>query len=402
MANGKEDSCVDVQHKKRGRPRLRDEREERYEGMGSAYSHAPEAGMRRPLPLYSSTDAAMGTSFGDPLQRSGSYRILKSQGGQAAPRYMDPASSTDANLFGGPIVPAPLILPSQEPLCAYLTMEMQIAKVAQSFTEAVDFPVLVTKNLQDLVPGNDRERLVRLQRIFEDERRQREPNYLPPIYNFQEDRVIQSVGFGPDEIGHVRLDHLENLTFQSPDGQQRTLQGRFGLSKKDSTYFIVLVLHVPTARHPYPQTSLSPYLAYSREPYSREPQYGYQAPQQPYPQSQQPPSFMANPALADPRGDPMAYRPPGPPGPNIHPPASMPPFSQPQIRSDYAQNQNPYQTPRSELPMGQARQHDLQLPPIRDQRSEGPSAEPGRRRDDRRSRVDIGGLLETPRSAGGR
>jgi hypothetical protein len=41
----------------------------------------------------------------------------------------------------------------------------------------------------------------------------------------------------------------------------------------------------------------------------------------------------------------------------------------------------------------QQRQHDLQLPPIRDQ---GPSVDPMRRRDDRSGRVDIGGLLEKP------
>jgi hypothetical protein len=41
----------------------------------------------------------------------------------------------------------------------------------------------------------------------------------------------------------------------------------------------------------------------------------------------------------------------------------------------------------------QQRQHDLQLPPIRDQ---GPPAGSMRPREDRSGRVDIGGLLEKP------
>ena len=57
--------------------------------------------------------------------------------------------------------------------------------------------------------ANDRDKVLRLQRTFEDKRREREPNYLLPIYlaKFEEDIVIQSVGFGPKEIGQVRTDY---------------------------------------------------------------------------------------------------------------------------------------------------------------------------------------------------
>ncbi|TVY32811.1 hypothetical protein LOCC1_G008564 [Lachnellula occidentalis] len=391
LANGKEEACVDVQHKKRGRPRLRDEREQRYESMGPGYPHPQhDASIRRPLSFHPA-EASMAPAFGgDSLHRSGSYRVLKSQG-PLAPRYMDHTPSVDANMFGGSMPPAPRMLPAHEPLCAYLTMEMQIAKVTRSFGDTVGLQAVVGKRLQDIMVANDREKVMRLQRILEDERRAREPSYLPPIFSkYEEDRIIKSVGFGPDEIGQLQLELQELVTFQGTEGQQQPLQARFGLAKRESTYFIAVIFQVLAA----PQTSYQPF---ARD-YPRESQYGYQTSQQAFPPG--PSSFAPNPTYGDPRGDSM-YR---ASVPNVPITSSMPPFSQPQTRPDYSpQSQNPYQTPRSELAQGQPpRQHDLQLPPIRDHRAEASAANMSRRRDDRTGRLDIGGLLEQPRTTGGR
>ncbi|TVY55349.1 hypothetical protein LSUE1_G010348, partial [Lachnellula suecica] len=395
LANGKEDACVDVQHKKRGRPRLRDEREQRYESLGPGYPLSQhEASMRRPLSLYS-PESSITPSYGESIHRSSSYRVLKSQN-PLAPRYMDHASPADANMFGGPMPPAQRMLQSQEPLCAYLTMEMQVAKVSRSFDDMIGSQAAISKRLQDIVAVSDREKIARLQRALEEERRKREPQYLPPIFlKFEEDRIIQSVGFGPDEIGQLQLGHQEILTLQGLEGQQRTLQARFGLGKRDSTYFIAVVFQLPATPQTFHQPS-----PYTRDPYSRESQYGYQSPQHPFAPNQGAPPFVPNPAYSDPRGDPMVYRAPGPMGMSAPIAASMPPFSQAHTRPDYSsQGQNPYQTPRSELPQGQPqRQHDLQLPPIRDPHGE----DLARRRDDRSNRVDIGGLLEQPHTPGGR
>lgn len=302
------------------------------------------------------------------------------------------------------MIQPPRMLPPQELLCAYLTMELQISKVTRSFVDTFGLQSVISRRLQDVVGPNDREKVVRLQRIFEDERREREPAYLPPILlKFEEDRVIQSVGFGPDEIGQLQLAHQEVIAFQGPEGLQRPVQARFGLAKKEATYFIAVVFQVPAAPQTFNQPSLSPY---TPRDYPREPQYGYQTPQQPFPHapSQGPSSFIPNPGYSDPRGDPMTYRASGPLGPSPIS-AIMPPMSQPQqTRPDYSsQGQNPYQTPRSELPQGQSqRQHDLQLPPIRDQRGETSAVDMSRRRDDRTNRVDIGGLLEQPHTTMGR
>ncbi|RDW69561.1 hypothetical protein BP6252_08581 [Coleophoma cylindrospora] len=399
LSNGKEDTCIDVQHKKRGRPRLRDERDPRYENVGPGFQTPPE-GLRRPLSLYGPGDGpSMSSQFGETLlQRSGSYRVLKSQGGGGSvpPRYPEHAEAIYAAALPPQPAAGPRIMPPQESMCAYLTMDLQIAKATQAFNDAIGVQSSAARKLHDIVGPNDRDKVFRLQRIFEDERREREPNYLPPIYlKYEEDRVIQSVGFGPEEMSQFQANRPEMFTFQGPDGQQRTFHVRFGLAKKDSTYFIVFVLHIPATPQTYHQPSSSPY---SRESYSRDSQYGYQTPQQAFAQAPNVSPYGQNPPFGDPRGEHLGYRPAPAAGVIVPPmPPASHPYAQSQARPEFAPTQHPYQTPRSELPpQGQAPpQHGLQLPPIRDQRVDASQSDP-RRRDDRSGRVDIGGLLEKP------
>ena len=383
-----------MQHKKRGRPRLRDEREPRYEGAGLNYPPPPE--MRRPLSLYNPSNAGTHLSF-DNLQRASSHRVLKSQapghlGGPIAPRYHEQPSPLDTNLYGPSInsrFPASL-----EPACAYIRMDMQIVKATPRFGEVTGIQSVVSRNLQDIVIASDRDKVIRLQGLLNNERQERDLNYLPPIVvKHEEDRVIQSVGFGPEVTNHFRTDRPETLSFQSPDGQQRAFLVQLNLAKRDSTYFIILMIHVQPTPTPqvYPQASYSPY---PRDSQSRESQYGYATSQQGFPQTPAASPFMPSPSFADPRND-MTYRPPlGQVGPSSAVASS---FQQAQAKPEYFQGQAPYQTPRSELPQAQPqRQHDLQLPPIRDQRNDVQPVDPRLRRDDRSSRVDIGGLLENP------
>ncbi|KAH8809066.1 hypothetical protein F5884DRAFT_822172 [Xylogone sp. PMI_703] len=350
--------------------------------------------MRRPVSLYSMSEAQMPQGFAD-SQGPGPYRVLKSQGGgPIVPRYFDQASAGDA-------VPSNTRPPSgREPALAYLTMELQIAKSTPAFGQALGGQSVVGRPFHDLVSPGDRDKAFRLQRIFEDERREREPNYLPPIYlKFEEDRVIQSVGLGPEDVSQFRTDRPEIFTFQGPDGQQRTFQVHFGLAKKESTYFIVLILHVPATPQTYHQSGPS---TYPREAYSRESQYGYPAAQQAYPQNQGVSPYMPNQPYTDSRGEVLAYRTAPTLGSNV-PPSAGPSFAsaQGQPRIDYTQTQIPYQAVRNETTPAQAQiQHDLQLPPIRGQRGEEALGDLQRRRDDRGGRLDIGGLLEKPDHSG--
>ncbi|RKF82915.1 putative c6 zinc finger domain containing protein [Golovinomyces cichoracearum] len=351
VSNGKEDCCVDVQHKKRGRPRLRDERDSRYDSLTSGLSSADL--IRRPL------------SFYGPMDHLNSSFVQQRQG---APIHQNTRQNS-----------------SMEPPCAYLSLDFSVLKSTKSFGETIGMQSMLNRHFQDMVSPNDKDKLFRLQQIFEEERREREPNYLPPIYltKYEEERVIQSIGFGTDDIGKSRADRQEMLTFQAPDGQQRTFQVRLSLAKKSSIYFVVALLHIPTVLSSY-QSPTSPY---ARESSNRESQYGYHSSVQGFAQGYNSLSFPSGSSYGDGRLDLSNYRTPsGVSGPNLsYASTNNMAFVQPQLRSDY-HTQTSYQVPRSELlQSSQPRQHELQLPPIRD---------PHQQRDYGKARLDIGDLLD--------
>jgi hypothetical protein len=388
-----------VQHKKRGRPRLRDEREQRYEGLGQAFTPQPEHLLRRPMSMYPASHSPL--HHPDALNRSGPYRVLKSQSGTPmVPRYLEHASPADANIFAGQAPPNPRVGGPQDVPLAYLNMDLQISNASRSFSELLGIPSLGGRKLLDIVASTDRDKVYRLQRVFEDERQEREPNYLPPIYGkTEEDRVIQSIPLNLDEGVPFRTERQELLTFQEASGQQRSYQVRLGLAKRESTYYVVLILVIPAP----PATSQEMYQMSSSPYHPREASYGFRTSQQSFVPPPPMSSYSQYPTqYAEPRGhDPqMTFRQPPPLPSNSScapgPAPSIPSYAQPFPRAEYGQVQNPRQIPRSEISQAQpAHQSEFRLPPL--QRPPGaPSAPP--RGDDRGGRVDIGGLLEDPKA----
>lgn len=383
MNTGKEEACIDVQHKKRGRPRLRDEREARFEGMGPAYPPPPEHAMRRPVPLYSTSEPTPHDST--TFDRFGSNRVLKSQGGPpAGHRFMEHASPASTNAYPNHHPQPPRPTTDQEVPCAYLTMGMEISRASQAFCAAIGLPSVTARNLFDLVAAADRDKLHRLRRSLEEEQQRNEPNYLPPIYGkAEEERVIRSIGMTSYDLAQFRVDRSEILVFQRTDGQQRVVQIRFGLAKRNSTYFVVLII-VPG----------------DPPPRSREQAYNnYQA----LPQTtNQPPAlstYNSHPSqqYSEPRtfDQAIAYRLPNSVDANSAIPGtsyalSFPrqPYSTPDYGNEFASSQITQRQPPG--------QSELQLPPIRTQAS---SLHSGMNRsDDRSGRLDIGVLLEQPSS----
>lgn len=350
--------------------------------------------------MFSTGDVSISTPYSD-AQRNNGYRVLKSQGGNQMSHSMVPTPiNTNAYVEA---VSTNQRMPPYEPACAFLTVEMQIAKTTQAFSGVVGAHSVVNRKLHDIVTVSDRDKIFRLQKGFEDERRRRDPSYLPPIFSKEEeDRVIQSLTFAPNDIGQLKTDRPEVFTFQTPDGQQRSFNVQLGLAKKDSTYFVLLVVHVPTTPQPFQQSS-SPY---SRDSGSRDSTYGYQTPSQLSYASQTPGTspYMSNPSFG---GDMLAYRTPGPLGQNVTMSNNTPSYPQTQARPEYPQAQMNYQVPMGEILSGQPqlqlqpqpqsqaqpqtqRSSDLQLPPIRGQ---APATD-ARGQGDRSSRVDIVGLLQ--------
>lgn len=316
------------------------------------------------------------------------------------PRYLEHALPADANIFTGQAPAIPRVGVAQDLPLAYLNMDLQISNASRSFSGILGIPSMGGRKLLDIVASTDRDKVYRLQRVFEDERQEREPNYLPPIYGkAEEDRVIQSIplDLNLDDGVPVRTERQELLTFQEPSGQQRSYQVRLGLAKRESTYYVVLILVIPaqpvTSQDVY-QISPSPY-------HPREASYGFRAPQQTF---AQPPPISSYSQYQTQYGEPREHDPsmtfrqsqPLPSSSSCVPgPApTIPSYTQPFPRSEYSQVQNPRQIPRSEGSQAQsAHQSEFRLPPL--QRPPGlPSAPP--RGDDRGGRVDIGGLLEGP------
>lgn len=261
---GKEELCIDVQHKKRGRPRLRNDRENRLDS--NLYTRGPEL-LRRPT--YSGDARGI---LADPLMRN-SYRVLKSQAGpsQPAARYLDRASASDANIYAPP--PQPQMIPQTVP-CAYLNMDFQIIKATQAFCESIGYPSVVARKLQDLAVMNDRDKIEHLKEDFEVQRARREPQYLPPLYGKDaEDRVIRSVGFGVEDVRRVPMGSHGVVTFQGMNGEHRSFELKVGLAKRDTTFFISLRLAPPPQDHASVQYSVSNF--------ARDQQFGFQQPYQP-------------------------------------------------------------------------------------------------------------------------
>ncbi|KAI0844495.1 hypothetical protein F5Y00DRAFT_198153 [Daldinia vernicosa] len=391
LSNGKEDSCVDVQHKKRGRPRLRDDNQPRFETGRFPHPGDPTA-IRRPVSLYSPI-SAVSASYEDPLRRNHSYRVLKSQpsGDSIPPRFIERGSTSDANIF-----PAPISIPprAQEPV-AFLTTDLEIMGASGTFMEAVGVRSVMGRRLLDVVSPGERDRVFALQRSLQDEQGKKEPNYLPPIFGKEEAaRVIQALPFSPESISRFQLDRHDFFNFVGGDGQSRPYPIRVGLAKEDSIYFVVLLLlNRPAQPFPHPSPS----------PHARDFQYSFQ---QPY--AQLTPISGSFDSIRPRYGESSregAYTPRQPPTPA--PIASgLTPGISPNVSSYSASIPSridppagpSHHIPRSELPVVRPPQQvEYQLPPIRGQSQAGPPGEPSSwQRDDRSSRVDIGGLIEKP------
>ncbi|KAK0722167.1 hypothetical protein B0T26DRAFT_642510 [Lasiosphaeria miniovina] len=385
LTNGKEEACIDVQHRKRGRPRLRDEREAKFDGP--RFGSAADA-MRRPIQSLYSPGSSIGMAYEENIRRTQSYRVLKSQPAETiAPRFPDRGSVSDANIF-----PAPLSISTRPPeLAAFLTVDFEFAKSSSTFRDAIGRQSLSGFKLADFLAPGDREKASSLQQMVHNDQKRKDPTYLPPILGMGKDeRVIQALGFSSEEISRYPLDWHEVVTFVGHDGQARQVSMQMGLVKKESVYFVVVVLSLPTRQFQYPTPSPNP----------REMSYSYQPLQQPYSQ----PTPVS--ATFDPRGSrpgdggygPRQAAAPGAP-PSLMlglSPGLASSYTASPSRPDYPVPGPPYQVPRSELHTAIHTHQGVpyQLPPIRNQHPNASQQEPSYQPRAERSRVDIGGLLD--------
>ncbi|KAH7124766.1 hypothetical protein EDB81DRAFT_912040 [Dactylonectria macrodidyma] len=213
ITNGKEDSCIDMQHKKRGRPRLRDARDTRY--GSSRFLHPRDAAIRRPLSIYPSGGSAIGP--GEPMP----------------PRHIERAPTADANSY---VAPSSIAARVPEPV-AFLNMKMEFAKVSPVFADAIGGANIQGRSLSDIVVPAERERVLSIRSQLLEEQIRKEPNYLPPILA-RLDHIIQGPRLSVEEVGRFQFERQEYLTFRTFDGQARQYPVRLGLAKEGSIYFV--------------------------------------------------------------------------------------------------------------------------------------------------------------------
>ncbi|TWU76576.1 hypothetical protein ED733_007943 [Metarhizium rileyi] len=384
-SNGKEDACVDVQHKKRGRPRLRDDRDARFDSLRP--SHSQDMSPRRSLNIYPSSGT--GTPlFEDPYQRPPAFRHCEiSASNSFSTRPGERASSSDSNSYNNSVSVTP---GSPEPV-AYLTMGLEFVKGSVAFWDAVGLPNMAGRNLGDVVLPAELEKVSQIRSHFNNEQRRREPNYLPPILG-RGSQSIHGLGLTMEDFGRFPLSFHDHLAFVGANGYARPMAIRAGLAKEGSCYFIVLLLNM-LPRQPQISPSPIPPGAQSSQPYKR-----------PSPER----IFSQRPTF-----DPVRNRSsqsPHPAGFSVEPP-SRSGRSAGFIEQDSNQAGRQYEETIEKRPyvgrefsatqaelIGQSTsQQSFQLPPIRPRTGQMPPGGSATwNRSERSSRVDIGVLIDKP------
>ncbi|UNI21656.1 hypothetical protein JDV02_007628 [Purpureocillium takamizusanense] len=382
LSNGKEDACVDVQHKKRGRPRLRDDRDTRYDALRiPSYT---DISAHRPFAVYA-PGGLVGQEGDEMSQHRQFHRSFESPVGGTLPirQYGRP---DDVSVYGA----------SPEPV-AFLTMGMEFAKTSPAFLKILGVASLTGRRLRDLVVDTDVDSVMLLQNRVVEEQRRREPNYLPPILGGGP--ALQGLGFTATEISQFVFSIQDRLTFVCPDGYARQFGLHMGLGKEGSFYFVVMLLAVPHGYH-YAQV----------QPSSGASVYSHSGSQRP------PPTARAtDPAHFDPvrhRLSEGSLQTRSSLGPNLYggpdalrtSPGSATLFSyatsgRSSIPSGASPTQTTYDPNRSQTPYSAepARSHGYQLAPIRAQSEHRttPVAQAWQR-EERPSRLDIEGLINRP------
>ncbi|KAL2158980.1 hypothetical protein VTH06DRAFT_3010 [Thermothelomyces fergusii] len=382
--------------------------------------------MRRPL-VYDS-GPQLGMIHDDPVRRSPSYRVLKSQPAEPiAPRFLERGLASDANVHPAPLSMAPTRSP-EEPV-AYLTIGLEFSRASPSFLSAIGRSSVTGVDFESVLVAEDRPRASRLRQQVQDKREEEVPVYLPPIFNDWK-AVMQSLSFAPEEVSRYPLHWRDTFTFLGDDGHARPIWVRAGLASRDSIYFIFLLLDRAGQQPSYPVLSSS-----SLRDLGSSLDRGLQ----PYPSQPTPPSVtfdrrqsrLSDAGHHDPR---QTIQPTGFSSLHMLPVRSQSllssPYSVSPGRTDYPIASRAYQISRTEAhasgrPSQQPTDHPLSLPRIRSpplissQQRELPrtqqplppppppappplhppsprAAAPPYQGREERSRIEIGGLIEQP------
>lgn len=241
-----------MQHKKRGRPRLRDD---------SQFAR-PEEGRTHPGQILGAVPVSVPENYShqgpfpaphqhrasDPTRPTG--RLFE---GQTHPTTAASSSGTEQSTLRRATVSTYPAGPSsafQTLPVAFLNLDLVIHKSNQAFQELVSFLGDVRgKHLGELLEARQNESLMRLRNELRDERDERDPTYMAPITPGGQDPmrpVLESlVDRDVDQVSQGFTDRPMFLSFRLPRvGQYQSLQVQVRLAKT-SLYFVTLVVRSP-------------------------------------------------------------------------------------------------------------------------------------------------------------
>lgn len=240
IAGGKQDTCYDVQHKKRGRPKLR-------EG-GSSRSQGTESGKRRVEPPAASAAATASYSFSSQqsFQPSHGFDLQNLRSPEQFPTHQSGyfsighRRSSGARTVDHPV--SPRLVPAIKPF-AILDMNLVILRHNKLFQDVIGSPNDLSRTrLADVVDASGADSLQRLRTQLREERDAREPAYLPPILDREEPDALPSIS--ESDIDQLRKGNTIRsipLAFKPPYGRAQTLTVSVALARTN-VFFVTLVI----------------------------------------------------------------------------------------------------------------------------------------------------------------
>ncbi|TKA33717.1 hypothetical protein B0A50_00553 [Salinomyces thailandicus] len=236
---GSQDSCVDVQHKKRGRPRLREEGHLRNEPDLSPQSSAPSGPSQpgvRPI-------------AGVRHRRGESFRSLRSQTSDGSPSYTASTPSTylptvpRQSPYGMQLPPTPSSAhPTYDVATALLNLDFVIIRANRPFQQIMlPGQDLRGRQIADVAAPADNEGFQSIRNRLRTEREAREPAYMPPIMQLGQDPVQDMPEAEAEQYTHGFQDNTYTWTHTrlGPASQQFPVRVRLA---KANTYFVVVTL----------------------------------------------------------------------------------------------------------------------------------------------------------------
>ncbi|KAF2743124.1 hypothetical protein M011DRAFT_481081 [Sporormia fimetaria CBS 119925] len=252
----KQDTCKDVQHKKRGRPRLKDDKE----GLSSFFSgKQPPAQILSapPAPAHPSEGFAQEISFplvhraSESLHSATSSRTRGSVSGLSSRPSTHGGDGQQPNVSGfvgvspSPYTVTPGLSNHQLPV-AYLSLDFVVMKSNSAFRDLVAVSGDIRgKALKELLESDSFESLNRLQSELRDERGQRDPSYLPPITPVEQDPLQMVSENDVDQVSQGFSERHTTLHFRLPGGAGHHYLKCLIRLAKTSLYFVTLVVYTP-------------------------------------------------------------------------------------------------------------------------------------------------------------